>query len=261
MKFAASPLRLLFVTLLAGSAASLSAGSTNIVVIDSFDQGWTSVTVGSAPTVLQSQTGFPHAGNMQFGLTSDAGILGEQRVGMVRDGHSGAISQGLSAIAISNGSASFYGNASAVEQVLYYGSAIDRDGNSPGTPVSWALALSTTHNFDFTIDQLATFSSATQPANLSFNFQTGAGNVQYSINGTTVGTHSISLAAAGFSPAQASSINGLVVSINTRGDSAAAGLQLSNIQFSGSAIPEPSSFATIAGLAVCGLAATRRRRV
>lgn len=247
----------IFTTLL---GASLFAGPGNVIVVDNFDAGWTTVTVGSAPTTLQSQTGFPHAGNRQFGFTSDEGILGGQRVGIVRDGHSGALSSGLAAIAITDSYASFYGTASAVEQILFYGSAIDRDVDGPGTPVNWGLNLPTASTFDFTIGQIATYTSVPQSLNITFSFHTGAGNVNYQLTGSTVGTYSVSLASMGLSLAQAGSINGLAISINNRGDSAALGTQINNIQFSAAAIPEPSSFASIAGLGACAFAATRRRR-
>ena len=246
--------------LAAFTGASLHATSSNTIVIDSFDLAWDSVTQGTAPTLLRTATGFPHAGNMQFGLTTSSTILGGQRVGMVQDGHSGSISPGLVAISISEGSASLYGNASAPVQYFYYGSGIDRDGNSPGTPVNWNLNLTPAATLDYTIEQIAVYETVAQNTNITFSFQTGAGNVNYSVIGATSGHHSISLITAGLNEAQAGSIQGLVVSFTTRGDSAAAGTRLGNLQFTTSAIPEPSSFAALAGLAVLGLVATRRHR-
>ncbi len=129
--------------------------------------------------------------------------------------------------------------------------------NSATTGFGQFVAGSTSpvHNQNGTATQMTGF---TGPANLVKNF---TGSVSLTITRTDTNNYSISQTAFGVSSAGTltgvgfNQFNTIAFGVNTTGD---ASFSLDNISVS--VIPEPSSFAALAGLGALGMVASRRRR-
>jgi hypothetical protein len=140
-----------------------------------------------------------------------------------------------------------------------YGYGINMDTTATGVTTSYArvgTGAGTSVSFSGTVKVEGTFTRTGQFAgNLSVNYYNGVGFS--TLIGTTVLNGGSWLNPALATPTPVSPTSALVVR-NTSGD---LNMTIDNIIFSDSSpVPEPSSFAALAGLGALGFAASRRRR-
>ncbi len=232
--------------LVSASIASASAAPSSIL-IDSF-------TGGSSFTLSNSSGTASH--NY---ITGESSIIGGSRQIRVRAAGSGFYGSSNIAINTTAGTLTSFGGDSN-ERYVQYGSAIGSQtftGAGTVAPVNLNLDLNLADSLVFDVDAIG--STAGILVTLYSNGLSSAFDASVSV--TQTGTYTIPLSNfTGLTESFANDIDGILINFPSGGANAAAGLTVSEVRVQTSAIPEPSSFAALAGLAVLGVASTRRRR-
>lgn len=183
---------------------------------------------------------------------SGTGVVGGARQTRVRDAQSGVT--GGSVHTEVNGQLLNYGNG-APEWGVHYGSAINdpfkftpNPNMGAGSDLNLAMGTSSTLDFDVVAN----------PTSFNVTFYTGIGHVSYS-DSINLGLNSFSLSAMGLSGAHAADIDGIRFTFYGAGALQANAVTVDNLQFSATAVPEPSTYAMLV-LGLVGLGMYHKRR-
>ncbi len=156
-----------------------------------------------------------------------------------------------------------FGGVGTVNSLAFTGTSVFGPGNSPGTVTianggSLTLSSGTTSTFQFTDSGfgVGTFDLVTTPS-------TGTGTIAGTLNldftgtgytaGSSVTFINLSSITGTFSTVNVTGLSGLLATVNYNNGAGDVSVSLT-------AIPEPSTYAAIFGLAILGLAVLRRRR-
>ena len=156
-----------------------------------------------------------------------------------------------------------FGGSGTVSSLAFTGASTFGPGNSPGTVTianagSFTLDADTVSTFQFTDSTFdpGTFDLVTTAGTAS-GFLDGVLNLEFSgsgyLSGAEVTFIDLTSITGAFSAVNVTGLSGLNVTVNYDYDAG-------NVYLTFAAVPEPSAFAALAGLATLGLVATRRRR-
>lgn len=229
--------------------AAASAAFADTIIIDTF-------TAGSSFTLTNSNGTASH--NFITGASTNE-IIGGSRQVRVRAAASGFVGSSNIAINTTAGTLTSFGGDSN-ERFVQYGSAIGTQtftGAGTVAPVNLNLNLSLADTIHFDVTSLGS------PTNFLFNiFANGANrSPDFNISIPSTGSYSFSIGqVSGMTESLADDVDGFLFNFAMSGATAGAGVTISNLRIETAAIPEPSSFAALAGLASLGWVASRRRR-
>lgn len=225
-----------------------SGASADTVLVDSF-------TAGSSFTLSNSNGTAAH----NF-ITGESSILGGSRQVRVRAPASGFAGSSNITINVTAGTLTSFGG-DANERFAQYGSAIGVQtltGAGTVAPVDLNLNLNLADAVVFDVSAMGT--NALLAVTLYVNGTSLSFDSGY-INVTSAGTYSVALSQfSGLTESFADDVDGFILNFPSGGVNAAAGLTVDEVRIETAAVPEPSSFAAIAGLAALGWVSARRRR-
>jgi hypothetical protein len=234
-------------TAVLAALSPLASGQAHIL-IDSF-------TDGSSFTLQNT------SGTAAYNLTSGPDIIGGSRQIRVRAAGSGFYGPADIRVDVTAGTLASYGTDNS-DRMAQYGTAIGSDtftGAGPGTPVQLNLNLNLADTIQFDVTHVP----VNNPAATSFNvllFGGSGATYLYSAAIAGAGTYSVALSAfSGLTEGAANDIDGFRFGFQSNTASLSDALVVGELRIEVSAIPEPSTYAAIAGAAVLGFAAWRRR--
>ena len=235
---------------LALALAAASAAFADTIIIDSF-------TAGNSFTLTNSNGTASH--NYITGASTNE-IIGGSRQVRVRAASSGFFGSSNIAINTTAGTLTSFGG-DGNERFVQYGSAIGSQtftGAGTDAPVDLNLNLSLADTIHFEVTSLGS------PATVQLSILSNGESYQspyFGINIPSTGSYSFSLGQiSGFTEVLADDVDGFQFNFPMTAATAGAGITVSNLRLETAAIPEPSSFAALAGLASLGWVASRRRR-
>lgn len=237
-------------TILALLALLPVAAFADVIVLDSFDAGSTFTLSNSNGTASYNY------------ISGQSSILGGSRQIRVRAAGSGFYGPSTITNNTTDGTIASWGT-DASERVFQYGTAIGSNsftGAGPGVPVDLNLNLNLSDSFQFDVAQIPTVDATSTYISVQLFTNNGIYNYGTPLI-TSTGTVNVLLSQfSGLTEQWADDINGIDVNFLSKSTTVGDALVISEARIVTSAIPEPSTYAALAGAAVLGLAAVRRRR-